>query len=219
MSLLEKLFGSQSSSTLIESAFSDIENMLSHSKRMLEAALANLIDNEELTEDLDRLDDAVDRGEQMVRRAVLQHLTVDPKTDLVPSLILVSIVQDCERIGDFARGLGEITALAKSRREGEFRDRLQSCRQALLPLFEQTAAAFTGDELHKAQAVVEMTSEIKDSLTRTVEDVAASDLSADMAVVYSASARILARVAAHLSNVCSTVVQPYDRMRHGDEGA
>ena len=219
MSLLEKLFGSQSSSTLIESAFSDIESMLSHSKRMLEAALANLLDNEELSEDLDRLDDAVDQGEQLVRRAVLQHLTVDPKTDLVPSLILVSIVQDCERIGDFARGLGDITALAKAPREGEFRERLNSCRRALLPLFEQTSEAFTGDQVNKAQAVVELASEIKESLTQTVHDVAASDLSADMAVVYSASARILARVSSHLSNVCSTVVQPYDRMRHGDEDA
>jgi hypothetical protein len=52
-----------------------------------------------------------------------------------------------------------------------------------------------------------------------VAEVAASDLSADMAVVYSDAARILRRIGAHLSNICSTVSQPYDRIRHGDESA
>ncbi len=42
-------------------------------------------------------------------------------------------------------------------------------------------------------------------------------LSADMAIVYATGARILRRISAHLSNVASTVVQPYDRIRHGDE--
>jgi hypothetical protein len=38
-----------------------------------------------------------------------------------------------------------------------------------------------------------------------------------MAVVYSGAARSLRRVGAHLSNIASSVVQPYDRIRHGDE--
>jgi hypothetical protein len=49
--------------------------------------------------------------------------------------------------------------------------------------------------------------------------VAASDLSANMAIVYAVAARILRRISAHLSNIASTVVQPYDRIRHGDEDA
>jgi hypothetical protein len=36
-------------------------------------------------------------------------------------------------------------------------------------------------------------------------------------VVYSGAARSLRRVSAHLSNIASSVVQPYDRIRHGDE--
>lgn len=219
MSLIEKLFSPQSTSPLISSAFSDIEGMLSQSQRMLEIALATLIDNEELTEDLDRLDDAVDQGEQLVRRAVLQHLSVSPGDELVPSLVLVSIVQDCERIGDFARGLGDIAELASSDREGPFRDRLDTYRTNLMPLFERTSKAFSTGDSDQAGPVVEAAAEVKAELNQFVRDVATSDLNANMAVVYSASARILGRVASHLSNVCSTVVQPYDRMRHEDEDA
>ena len=52
---------------------------------------------------------------------------------------------------------------------------------------------------------------------KRAEKVAASDLSADLAVVYAGAARILRRIGAHLSNIVSSVVQPYDRIRHGDE--
>jgi hypothetical protein len=38
-----------------------------------------------------------------------------------------------------------------------------------------------------------------------------------MAVVYSSAASMLRRISAHLSNIASSVVQPYDRIRHGDE--
>ena len=64
------------------------------------------------------MDDVVDDGERMVRRTILQHLTVNPQQDLVASLILVSMVQDAERIGDFARGMAELIDLARSPREG-----------------------------------------------------------------------------------------------------
>jgi len=68
-----------------------------------------------------------------------------------------------------------------------------------------------------AQSVIADTAALTEELIRLVGDVAASDLSADLAVLYSGAARILRRIGAHLSNVCSTVVQPYHRIRHEDE--
>ena len=48
--------------------------------------------------DLVEMDDVVDEGEREVRRTVLEHLSMNPRQDLVASLILVSIVNDAERI-------------------------------------------------------------------------------------------------------------------------
>jgi phosphate uptake regulator len=161
----------------------------------------------------------VDEGERMVRRTVLQHLALQPDQDLVASLVLVSIVQDAERIGDFARGLADLVPLARSRREGPFRDRLTIAVDRLRPLFVTTATAYRADDLAGAKSVIAKTVELKRELIGLVAEIAASDLSADMAVVYSDAARILRRIGSHLSNICSTVSQPYDRIRHGDETA
>jgi len=218
--MFPRLFRDQpSTSTLIEAAFRDVSEMLTQSGRMLDHALAALLDNAALEVDLDEMDDSVDEGERMVRRSVLEHLAVNPKQDLVASLVLASMVQDAERIGDFARGLSELVPLAKGPRQGPFRDRLKELAGRLRPLFGQCQEAFRDDDPAKARQLMATHEELKTQLRGLMAEVAASDLTADMAVVYAVAARALSRVSAHLSNIASSVVQPYDRIRHGDESA
>ncbi len=214
--MLERLFGKEPSA-LIEAAYRDIAEMLTHSAKMLDLAAASLLDNEPLDVDLDRMDDTVDQNERLIRRSILEHLAVNPRQDLVASLLLASICQDAERIGDFARGLGELIPLARSPREGPFRDDLKQILSELRPLFEVCVEAFREDDREKANRVMSEHSGFKQRLDELTRKVAASNLSADMAVVYSGAARIVRRISAHLSNIASSVVHPYDKIRTGDE--
>lgn len=215
--MFQQLFGSGRRSKLVEAAFEDVSRMLRQSARMLDHSLAALLDNQELDVDLDDMDDVVDEGERMVRRTILEHLSINPRQDLVASLILVSMVQDAERIGDFSRGLAEVVGLAQSRREGEFAVELRALADRLRPMFAVCEEAFRKDDTDLAARVVSGHLALKQALIEYTKRVAASDLSADMAIVYAGAARILRRISAHLSNIASTVVQPYDRIRHGDE--
>lgn len=215
--MFKQLFGGGGRSTLIDAAFRDINEMLDQAERMLELGLKALLDNKELEVDLDKLDDVVDEGERMVRRSVLEHLAFNPKQDLVTSLVLVSMVQDAERLGDFARGLPELVPLARHQRSGPFRDDLRELAARLKPFFQLTREAFSEDDPKKARSLMAAVRALRVDLLDYTSRVAASDLTADMAVVYSGAARSLRRVGAHLSNIASSVVQPYDRIRHGDE--
>lgn len=215
--MFKQLFGSGKRSSLVEAAFDDVTKMLQQSAKMLDLSLAALLDNEDLEVDLEDMDDVVDEGERMVRRTILQHLSVNPEQDLVASLILVSMVQDAERVGDFARGLGEVVQLARGPREGAFAEELRTLSQRIRPMFEVCEAAFRQDDSELALRVMTEHSEVKKAIKEYTARVAASDLTADMAVVYATGARILRRISAHLSNIASSVVQPYDRIRHGDE--
>jgi phosphate uptake regulator len=215
--MFEGLFRPAQRSPLIDAAFRDINEMLDQAERMLELALGALLDNRDLEEDLDELDDVVDEGERMVRRSVLEHLSFNPRQDLVASLVLVSMVQDAERVGDFARGIPELLPLARHPRSGPFCEELRGLAERLEPLFGMTRQAFSNDDRATARRVMATASELKAEFLDYTRRIAESDLSADMAVVYSGAARSLRRVGAHLSNISSSVVQPYDRIRHGDE--
>ncbi len=215
--MFERLFGARAQSTLIDEAFETISGMLTHAAEMYDLAMAMLLDDASTDVDLDALDDRIDDGEREVRRAVLEHLAVDPQHDLVASLVLVSIVQDAERLGDFARGLGDFVELKKGKLEGEFADDLRRIAATIRPSFETCAAAFGDDDAQGASQVIERHVETKIAVREFMARLAASGLPADPAVVYSSAVRILGRVSAHLSNIASSVVQPYDRIRHGDE--
>jgi len=215
--MFEHLFGSKEGSTLVKAAFEDISRMIHQSAKMLDLALSALLDNVEIDADLEDMDDVVDDGERMVRRTILEHLSINPQQDLVASLILISMVQDAERIGDFARGLAQIVSLADSPREGRFRNDLAAYAERIRPLFGLCEEAFREDDAALARQVVVSHNEIKAELIAFTSSVAESDLSADMAIVYASSAQMLRRISAHLCNIASTVVQPFDRIRHGDE--
>lgn len=217
--MFKSLFGGGAQSTLVESAFRDVSNMLQQSARMYDLAIATLIDNQPLEADLDSMDDEVDIGERMVRRAVLEHLSMNPAQDLVASLVLVSMVQDAERIGDFARGLADIATLAKDERSGPWADELGELAARVRGCFEDCTQAFVEDDNELARMVIGKHIVNKKLLAEYLLKLTESDLNANMAIVYAVSARVMSRVSAHLSNIASSVVQPYDRIRHGDEEA
>ena len=215
--MLDRLLGRQS--TLVEAAFRDLSVMLEESQKMYRLAVRSLLENEPLEADLRDLDDIVDDSERMVRRTVLQHLTMNPGHDLVTCLSLISIVQDAERIGDFARGLAEIVDLADQPRSGPFVDRLRDKAERVDLLFDDCEKAYVGDDASLAASVVDRAAGLKAELMEITADVARSEVGANRAVVYVGTARILRRISAHLSNICSTLTQPFDRIRHGDETA
>ncbi|HVL69563.1 MAG TPA: PhoU domain-containing protein [Vicinamibacterales bacterium] len=212
-----QIFDPDAGSPLVKSAFADVSAMLDQAAEMLDHSLEVLLDNKPIRLDFEQLDDVIDEAERRVRRTILQHLAVNPKQDLVASLVLVSMVQDAERIGDFARGLVELMRMAKGPRQGPFADELRRLAQQLRPLFPACERAFREANVQEARWVITQHRQLRAELKAYRDRVAASELSADMAVVYAGAAQILRRVGAHLSNIASTVVQPYDRIRHGDE--
>jgi phosphate uptake regulator len=216
--MFEQLFGGDRSA-LVEAAFTDVSRMLQLSSQMLDHSLDVLFENTPVSINLDDMDDVVDAAERSVRRTILQHLAVNPRQDLVASLVLVSMVQDAERIGDVARGVVELVTMARGPRHGPFRDELRALAARVRPLFGLCETAFREGDAAKARDVIAAQRSMRDDLKAYRQRVAASDLSADMAVVYAGAAQILRRVGAHLANIASTVVQPYDEIRHGMDKA
>lgn len=217
MNFFTQLFNPVAPSSLVTSAFADVSGMLQQSSRMLDHALEVLLDNKPLSLNLEDMDDMVDDAERRVRRTILQHLAVNPQQDLVASLVLVSMVQDAERIGDFARGLVELVKMARAPRSGPYADELRQAAARLRPLFALTERAFREADVDEARQVVREHATLREELKNYRARLAGSDLSADMVIVYAGAAQILRRVGAHLANIASTVIQPYDRIRHLDE--
>ena len=203
---------------LIEQSLADMNVMLDTTHEMFVAATAHLFDNEPLGVNLRDKDQIVNEKEEVIRRAVLEHVVIDPETEMVFSLILVSIVQDAERIGDLAKSLAEVAALAAGPRMGANVQTLRSIRDDVATLFERTRDAFRDSDREVARRVMDDSRTVKDRVTGFIKDLAGQpDLAGNEALVLGMAARMIGRISSHLSNIASSVALPFDQIRRNDE--
>lgn len=199
---------------LITDALKEVDTMLHTSGEMLEAALACLLDNEALEVDLSKRDEVVNESEQEVRRLVLEHLAIDPERERIQSLILISAVQEAERIGDLAKSLAAASTLADAPRLSRHAEPLRQLRSRLFHLLDETRQGFVEADAQAAHRVMKEHDDVKGFVADYLETIAhADDVTPNEAAVYAISARMMSRISSHLSNIVSSTLVPFDQIR------
>ncbi len=212
MSLLDFLRGTRP--PLVEQGLRDLGDMIAAAGEMFGAATAHLLENEALAVDLKVADERVNDLEQRVRRGVYEHVVVNPKDELTLSLLILSVVQDAERMGDLSKSIAKAASLARGPRSGPHVDALKAIRDDVARMFEPARRSLMEAEAAGARTVMEAHGRTKRVVAEyTARLAAADDLTVDLAVTLAVGARMIGRVSAHLSNVVSTVALPFDQIR------
>ncbi len=211
-----KLFNflSDAKPPLIAQSVNDLIAMVDRAGEMFAAATGALLDNEPLAVDLAEMDEDINLREALIRRAVLEHVAVNPQQELSFSLIMVSVVQDAERCGDLAKSLAKATALSESPRMGAHVGTLSAIRDRVQAQFPLVHDAFSAADRQGAQRVMTEHEALKRDIGEYLATLAsADDLTANLALVLGISARMIGRVSSHLSNIISAVALPFDQLR------
>jgi len=175
---------------------------------------------DEVSNELYARDIRVNKAERMIRRGIVEHLAIRPRGDVPACLVLMSLVKDAERIGDYCKNLYEVRAvLGKELASGMLDSAAQEMHARILETFAKTRKALREGDAEVARAVVRRTKTIAHELEEKVQQVAASDLPTRVAVCRALALRHMKRVHAHLCNIASSVVQPVHRLDYFDEGA
>jgi Na+/phosphate symporter len=200
----------QNRSHLIDQARQETVTMLDRAHQVFGIAWQILTENGE-SEHLARLDREINEGERMVRRLVIEHLTMNPEQELPTSLTLVSIVHDVERLGDYAKSIAELRDMSDvTLANSGLGQRCREVQAEIEPMFALAIEGITDDDEAKAADLMARHREIKAQTNKITSDAVAneqSDRSDLLAVLVS---RYLRRVSAHLSNVVSSIVNPFD---------
>jgi len=217
--LFRYIFDRRKARGLLLQALEKTSKMLKREEKMFSTAVESLMYNREADIDLHKYDVEINRGEKIVRRMMLEHLTVNPKQDLPACLVLISIVIDVERIGDYTKSIFELGRLYDEELGSDkFVEECHKMRQLIHPMFQQTIDAFIDSRLDEAKEVMEMHKKIKANCDRLIKDVVTKDsIPRGKCVVLTLLARYFRRVSAHLSNIASSVVNPFDEIGFDDE--
>jgi len=160
----------------------------------------------------------VNRLERAIRRQVIAHLSLGNSPSLPYCLLLMSLVKDVERLGDYAKNLSEAGELhPDALPEDEIVGELREIRAGVERAFGVTSEVFAMSDRERALALIREGRALTHRCDALVAWVARSDYDAATATTVALGARFYKRIGAHVLNVLSSVVMPLHKLDYYDE--
>ncbi len=213
----KELFSSES---LLDEAFNTTLKMLEFDHKMFLASKETLRceDTAELPFDIHQTDRRINKFERQVRRNVLTHLTVAGIQNLVPGLVLVSIVIDVERIGDYTKNIADLAVKHPAKlKGGPFEESLSRIEKVIEDQFPKVIDVLARQDTALGRTIMQAENVVGKASENIVGDMIAGtgknkSLSTGDSVALALYARHLKRINAHLTNVASAIVNPFPRI-------
>ncbi len=217
--MFKQIFEIFNSNSLYEQALEECHEMLDIDLTMFKASIQSLrkSDSSEIDIDIYAMDKKINEFERDVRRKIMTHLAVGGKEDVGSGLVLVSVVIDIERIGDYTKNIYDLAVTHPKRLDGGAAEtRLSEIEKISYSLFEDSIDAFKKQDIDKARNLMgfykDNISSQADSITNDIISGTVENIQAGEAAAVALYARYLKRIAAHSRNLISSVVNPFERI-------
>ena len=217
--MFKQIFEIFKSDSLYEQALIECHEMLDIDLTMFKASMDSLRKSNysEIDIDIYAMDKKINEFERDVRRKIMTHLAVGGKEDVGSGLVLVSVVIDIERIGDYTKNIYDLAVNHPKILDGSsLESRLSTVESTSLHLFEASIDAFKNQDIEKARTLMttykEKISEQCDSITQDIISGKLSDIDVGRGSAVARYARYLKRISAHSRNLISSVVNPFERI-------
>lgn len=192
--------------------------MLELSKDIFSQAIIYLREahNIETLKELKKRDKEINEFQQEVRRKVLTHYSVQSeKVDIANGLILINMVVDIERIGDYCKNILDLAINHPTQIiSEEISEDLTAIENEVQLRFDKTLEAINKQDTNIAK---DMKEGYHEQLTGKSDEIVNNVLSGQLdfgspskTAAVTLYARYLKRIGAHLKNITTTLVNPFD---------
>ena len=213
--ILKDLFSSEN---LLHQALNITLDMLEIDLKMFNASSASLRHQNtgELPFDVRKEDRRINKLQRQVRRNVLTHLSVVGTQSVVPGLVLVSVVIDVERIGDYTKNISELAVMHPARLEaGPYESKLADIERQVATIFPQVIRVLREQDSELAAKIMSAEDRTGKRAERIVQSLIverARGVKVEDAVCLALYVRHLKRINAHLTNIASAIGNPFPRL-------
>ena len=172
-------------------------------------------DHDENAQDkVHKTDAEVNELERVIRRSLMTHLAIPGNSADAPySLLLMSLVKDVERLGDYAKNLSEIVEIGPDvLPEGAELDELQLIRKSVESAYQACANVVLSSRQGEAAELIQQGRETARRCDGLITTIGKSDYDASTTTALILGSRYYKRINAHVLNVLSSVVMPLDKI-------
>lgn len=216
--MFKQLFKIFKSSSLLDQAYKSSFEMLELTFEMYLKSQKILRETHDVDSEANvrEMDIKVNKFERQVRRHVFRHLAIRGSENLYSGLVLVSIIVDIERIGDYTKNIVELAANFPMKLDGgKNEEDLKKIEIAVNDIFKRTRRCFEVADAVDAEKLIKDYIWINRLCDEIVIDYVKEDkpdVSPSEAVSLALYFRYLKRINSHLQNIATSIVNPFDRI-------
>ena len=220
MTIFKDIIKLWKSDSLLSQAWDDSIAMLKLSHEIFQKSIESFNSPESFEEikALKKEDRKINDYQMTVRRKVLTHFSLDTSArEVTNGLVLVDMVVDIERIGDYCKNISDLTLMKESSFNfGELSDEISKIEEEVQSRFSNTIEVIENQDEDLAFRLLDKyrkkVSSVSDKIVSDIvsgQNKLGSQSKSAALVLY---VRYLKRIGAHLKNISSTVVNAYDRI-------
>tara|TARA_B100000427_G_C15512248_1_gene596763 strand:- start:1567 stop:2241 length:675 start_codon:yes stop_codon:yes gene_type:complete len=203
---------------LLSQAWEESYSMMMLSNEIFTKAIQYLREgkNDEAIRKLKKRDIEINIFQKNVRRKVVTHYAISQNIDDLPSgLVLLNMVVDIERVGDYTKNILDLALLHPNTiRSEDISEELYSVEQEVVSRFAKTIEVIQQQDEEKARRLLLTYKETLTSVSDTVVNncISGNIVLGDESKIVSMAlyARYLKRIGAHLKNITTVLVNPFD---------
>jgi phosphate uptake regulator len=162
----------------------------------------------------------VNKLERRVRKQIIAHLTGPQKSAVPYALLIMSLVKDAERLGDYAKNLLEVSEMHETEFPNDERvGELQEIRHSVEGLARAAREVFEAGNEERATELTREGRNVAKRCDDLIRRIAAADYDGATAVSLTLGARFYKRIDSHLLNLLSGIIMPLHKLDYFDEKA
>ncbi|MDC0480302.1 hypothetical protein OAP60_01425 [bacterium] len=218
MSVFQDIVKLWNSDDLLSQAWDESYKMMVLSNEIFNQAIKFLRngENKETIIALKKRDMEINAYQKNVRRKVVTHYAVSQDIDDLPNgLVLLNMVVDVERVGDYTKNILDLALNHPNTiRSEDFSEDLHHVENEVIERFRKTLEAIHTQDADVARNLMKT---YKETLTNVSDTIVNGCISGEIrlgdecqTVALALYARYLKRIGAHLKNITTVLVNPFD---------
>jgi phosphate transport system protein len=218
MSVFQDIVKLWNSDDLLSQAWDESYKMMVLSNEIFNQAIKYLRngENKETIIALKKRDMEINAYQKNVRRKVVTHYAVSQDIDDLPNgLVLLNMVVDVERVGDYTKNILDLALNHPNTiRSEDFSEDLHHVENEVIERFRKTLEAIHTQDADVARNLMKT---YKETLTNVSDTIVNGCISGEIrlgdecqTVALALYARYLKRIGAHLKNITTVLVNPFD---------
>lgn len=158
------------------------------------------------------LDIEVNKLERSIRKRVITHLSLSG-SEVEYCLILMSIVKDAERVGDYIKNISEVSELGGTPvPEGPIRSELEQLINTAHSMLRATPSIVEADDANAALEHLRTGKSVSKRTDRLLVELAKSDFTVPQTTSMVLLTRFHKRLCGHVMNILSSMVMPFHKV-------